>query len=226
MAERPEFRAPKGTQDVLPPESARWEALLGTLRRAGAHRFGYGLIQSPMFEDIGVFQRLGEGTDVVAKEMYDFEDKGGRHIALRPEGTARWPGPSSSTGPDALEGLVRHAGASGTSSRRPAGYRQHHQVGIEASARPIPTSTSRSSPSAHAYLAALGLRQFRLVMNSLGTPADRAGLRRGAARRGCAPRRRPGRRTTSEDRAHPLRVLDSKRTQTRAVLADAPRMVD
>ena len=87
MPERPSFRAPKGTQDVLPPESARWEALLGRFA-AVCGRYGYGLVQSPMFEEIGVFQRLGEGTDVVTKEMYDFEDKGGRHVALRPEGTA------------------------------------------------------------------------------------------------------------------------------------------
>ena len=87
MAERPSFRAPKGTQDILPPESDRWQALLACF--AGiASTYGYGLVLSPMFEDLGVFQRLGEGTDVVTKEMYDFEDKGGRRVALRPEGTA------------------------------------------------------------------------------------------------------------------------------------------
>ena len=81
------FRAPKGTRDVLAPESARWEALLATFA-ATVEAAGYGLIVSPMFEDIGVFKRLGEGTDVVTKEMYDFLDKGDRHVALRPEGTA------------------------------------------------------------------------------------------------------------------------------------------
>ena len=76
-----------GTRDVLPPETGRWEALLACF--AGqVEAAGYGLLQSPMFEDIAVFQRMGEGTDVVRKEMYDFDDKGGRRIALRPEGTA------------------------------------------------------------------------------------------------------------------------------------------
>ena len=83
---RPSVR-PIGTQDVLPPESARWQALIATF--AGlAERYGYGLVHGPMFEDIAVFARLGAGTDVVRKEMYDFRDKGDRHLALRPEATA------------------------------------------------------------------------------------------------------------------------------------------
>src|SRR4051812_33332444 len=89
-SDRPDrFRAPEGTHDVFPPESARWEALVATF--AGiVERAGYGLIQGPMFEDLGVFQRMGDGTDVVRKEMYDFYDKHEppRHLALRPEGTA------------------------------------------------------------------------------------------------------------------------------------------
>ena len=76
------FRAPGGTHDVLPPESARWEALIAAF--AGAvGRAGYGLIQNPMFEEIGVFKRMGEGTDVVRKEMYDFLDKGDRPATWR-----------------------------------------------------------------------------------------------------------------------------------------------
>ena len=83
----PEYQAPKGTFDVLPPESARYERLVAQFATS-AERAGYGLAMGPMFEDVGVFQRVGEGTDIVRKEMYDFEDKGGRHIALRPESTA------------------------------------------------------------------------------------------------------------------------------------------
>src|ERR671918_750316 len=81
------FRAPIGTQDVLPPESARWQRLIATFAGV-AERFGYGLVHGPLFEDLGVFQRLGVGTEVVRKEMYDFHDKGDRHLALRPEATA------------------------------------------------------------------------------------------------------------------------------------------
>ena len=81
------FRTPQGTFDVLPPDSRAYETLVARFARR-ARGAGYGLIISPMFEDVGVFQRVGESTDVVRKEMYDFLDKGGRHIALRPEMTA------------------------------------------------------------------------------------------------------------------------------------------
>ena len=82
-----EYQTPRGTFDVLPPESGRYERLLAVFATV-VERAGYGLVISPMFEDYEVFSRVGEATDIVRKEMYDFEDKGGRHIALRPEGTA------------------------------------------------------------------------------------------------------------------------------------------
>src|SRR5947207_5314887 len=81
------YRAPVGTHDVLPPESGRWAALVAAFANRAA-RFGYGLVMTPAYEHVEVFQRVGEGTDVVRKEMYEFEDKGGRRLALRPEGTA------------------------------------------------------------------------------------------------------------------------------------------
>ena len=81
------FRAPIGTADVLPPESSHWTALVATFAER-ASRYGFDLVITPIFEHLEVFQRVGESTDVVRKEMYDFEDKGGRRIALRPEGTA------------------------------------------------------------------------------------------------------------------------------------------
>ena len=82
------FRAPKGTYDVVPPQSADWlavrEALVAPLRGAG-----YGFVETPMFEDTALYVRgVGESTDVVSKEMYTFEDRGGRSLSLRPEGTA------------------------------------------------------------------------------------------------------------------------------------------
>ena len=83
----PEFQTSPGMRDILPPESARWrrfvEVFAGVVESAG-----YGQIVPPLLEDLGVFQRIGDATDVVSKEMYDFVDKGGRHIALRPELTA------------------------------------------------------------------------------------------------------------------------------------------
>src|SRR5919205_244869 len=126
-----EFQAPRGTHDVLPPESARWERLVGLFARR-ADVSGYQLVVSPMFEDLAVFQRVGEETDVVRKEMYDFLDKGGRRLALRPEGTA-----------PVVRAFVQHrpvlpwktwyAAPSFRYERPQAGrYRQHHQLGVEA----------------------------------------------------------------------------------------------
>ncbi|MFL6204017.1 MAG: histidine--tRNA ligase [Acidimicrobiales bacterium] len=225
MAERPDLRAPKGTQDFLPPESARWEALLATFARL-AHDHGYGLIQSPMFEDVGVFQRIGEGTDVVAKEMYDFEDKGGRRIALRPEGTAPVARAFVEHHPD-VPWKVWYATPAFRYERPQAGrYRQHHQVGVECIGSADPDVDVEVIALGHAYLSALGLRQWRLVLNFMGTPADRAAY--AAVLQGWL-RDRAG-ELAAEDadkvEGHPLRVLDSKRPETRAVLADAPRMVD
>jgi histidyl-tRNA synthetase len=220
-----QFRAPKGTHDVLPPGSARWEGLLAAFAGV-AHRWGYGLVQSPMFEDIGVFLRIGEGTDVVSKEMYDFRDKGDRHIALRPEGTApvarafiehRPPTPWK----------VWYATPAFRYEQPQAGrLRQHHQVGVEAIGSADPDLDVEVIALGHAYLVELGLRRFRLVLNSMGTPADRVAYA-GVLQRWL--RERAG-ELADDDRAkvesHPLRVLDSKHERTRAVLAEAPRMVD
>ena len=87
------FRPPKGTDDILPPESHRWRRVLGVFDDL-AERYGYDLAITPLFEATDIFERgVGEGTDVVQKEMYTFQDKGGRSITLRPEATPRWCGP-------------------------------------------------------------------------------------------------------------------------------------
>ncbi|HEY9558574.1 MAG TPA: histidine--tRNA ligase [Acidimicrobiales bacterium] len=225
MGERADFRAPKGTQDVLPPESGRWAELIATFAGV-AGRFGYGLIQSPMFEDIGVFQRIGEGTDVVSKEMYDFHDKGDRHVALRPEGTAPVARAYVEHRP-ATPWKVWYATPAFRYERPQAGrLRQHHQVGVECIGSPDPDVDVEVIALGHSYLSALGLRQWRLVVNFMGTPADRAAyatvlqawLRDRLA--DLAPD------DAAKVESHPLRVLDSKRTETRAVLVDAPRMAE
>ena len=225
MPEVTQFRAPKGTQDVLPPESARWEALIGVFAGV-ARRFGYGLVQSPMFEDIGVFQRLGEGTDVVTKEMYDFRDKGDRHIALRPEGTAPVARAYVEHRPPTPWKVWYVTPAFRYEQPQAGRLRQHHQVGIEAIGSADPDVDVEVIAFGHAYLAELGLRQLQLVVNFMGTPADRAAY---ASVLQAWLRDRSG-ELAPDDAAkidtHPLRVLDSKREQTRAVLADAPQMAD
>ncbi len=210
---------------MLPPESARWEALIGTFA-ALVHRYGFGLVQSPMFEDIGVFQRLGEGTDVVTKEMYDFRDKGDRHVALRPEGTASVARAFVEHRPD-VPWKVWYATPAFRYERPQAGrLRQHHQVGVEVIGSADPHVDVEVIALGEAFLRALGLERWRLVVNSMGTPADRA-----AYAEVLQAWLRPARATwppTTPPRSRRTRCGCStpSATRTRAVLADAPRMAD
>ena len=219
------FRAPIGTQDVLPPASARFERMVAAFAGV-AERFGYGFVHGPLFEDLGVFQRLGVGTDVVRKEMYDFHDKGDRHMALRPEATA-----------SIVRAYVQHRPPTPWKvwcvtpvfryERPQAGrLRQHHQLDIEAIGVADPDLDVEVIALGAAYLDALGLRRWRLALNTLGTPADRVayGEALTAWLRGRAPDLAPEDREKVD--SHPLRVLDSKRPATQAVVADAPRITD
>ena len=219
------MKAPTGTRDVLPPDSARWEALIA--RFAGeVEAAGYGLVQSPMFEDLEVFSRVGEGTDIVSKEMYDFEDKGGRRLALRPEGTA-----------PVARAFVQHrpvppwkvwyAAPSFRHEKPQAGrYRQHHQLGIEAIGTDDADLDVEVIALAWDVYRALGLQRVDLLVNSMGDPEGRRAFLDGLQ----AHLREHQYDLAPEDRAkvedHPLRVLDSKRRATVEVTRDAPRLVD
>src|SRR5437762_3870563 len=164
----PEFRAPVGTRDVLPPESARWERLVA-LFAARVGRAGYGLVVSPMFEDLGVFERVGESTDVVRKEMYDFEDKGGRRIALRPEGTASVVRAWVQHRPTAVPWKVWYSAPMFRYERPQAGrYRQHEQLGLEALGSDDADLDVEVIALQAGFYAALGLQRVLLVINSLG----------------------------------------------------------
>jgi histidyl-tRNA synthetase len=219
------FRAPIGTQDVLPPASARWQRLIAAFAGV-AERFGYGLVHGPLFEDLAVFQRLGTGTDVFRKEMYDFRDKGDRHLALRPEATA-----------SVARAYVQHRPPTPWKvwcvtpafryERPQAGrLRQHHQVDVEAIGVADPDIDVEIMALGAAFLDALGLRRWRLAINTMGTPADRVAYAETLARwlRDRAADLAPEDRDKID--THPLRVLDSKRAATEAVVADAPRIAD
>ncbi|HVL07515.1 MAG TPA: histidine--tRNA ligase [Acidimicrobiales bacterium] len=218
-----DFRAPVGTRDVLPPESARWERLVALF--AGAvERAGYGLVLSPMFEDVGVFERVGEGTDVVRKEMYDFEDKGGRRVALRPEGTA-----------SVVRAYVQHRPtppfkawytAPNFRYERPqAGrFRQHHQLGVEALGTDDADLDVEVVALAWAVCAALGLTRVTLLLNSLGDDVCRPPYL-DALREFLAVRELCDEHAGTYEK-NPLRVLDCKRDICRAATEDAPRLVD
>ncbi|HUF33591.1 MAG TPA: histidine--tRNA ligase [Acidimicrobiales bacterium] len=219
------FKAPTGTHDVLPPESDRWQALVARFA-AAAGTAGYGLIQSPMFEELGVFQRVGEATDVVRKEMYDFEDKGGRHLALRPEGTA-----------SVVRAYVQHrpttpwkvwyAAPSFRYERPQAGrYRQHHQLGVEAVGSDDPDLDVEVITMAWDLFASLGLRRVVLLLNSLGDRACRPAYLDGLS----VYLRERADKLCDEHRArhteNPLRVLDCKRQTCRDATRNAPRLID
>jgi len=221
----PEFQAPVGTRDVLPPESARWERLIALFAgRVG--RAGYGLVVSPTFEDIGVFERVGESTDVVRKEMYDFEDKGGRRLALRPEGTA-----------SVVRAWVQHrpilpfkawyAAPSFRYERPQAGrYRQHHQLGVEALGTDDPDLDVEVIALAWGLYGDVGLSRVTLLLNSLGDSTCRPAYLE--ALRSYLSEHRDELCDEHKNRIdeNPLRVLDCKRESCVRVTAGAPRMVD
>src|SRR5258708_27579418 len=129
---------------------------------------GYGVVISPMFEDVGVFQRVGGSTDIVRKEMYDFEDKGGRHVALRPEGTA-----------SVVRAFVQHrpvvpfkawyaAPSFRYESPQAGRYRQHHQLGVEVLGTDDPDVDVEVIALADGLFRELGLSRVDLHLHSLG----------------------------------------------------------
>jgi histidyl-tRNA synthetase len=219
------FRAPKGTHDILPPESGRWEAFVACFAQH-ARRAGYGLVQNPMFEHLGVFSRMGEGTDVVRKEMYDFTDKGGEHIALRPEGTASVARAFVQHHPT-VPWKVWYAAPSFRYERPQKGrVRQHHQVGVEALGPDDADLDVEVIVLLWDFYAALGLRAVSLVVNSMGDLAGRAAYLE-ALRRHLRTNRAdldPADAEKIED--FPMRVLDTKRPASLAVVEAAPTLLE
>ena len=219
-------RAPSGTHDVLWPESARWEAILA---RFAIHveRAGYGLAHTPIFEDVKVFRRgIGEGSDVVGKEMYEFEDRGGRALALRPEGTAPMVRAWVQHRP-ALPWKAWYATPAFRYERPQAGrYRQHHQLGVEALGPADPDLDVEVVALADGFFRSLGMAAFALRINSMGDDTCRpAYLDRLTAY--LAERRHD---LCDEHRerleANPLRALDCKRDGCRQATDGAPGFAD
>jgi len=221
------FAAPKGVPEYTPPDSAGFEHVRDTLLTA-ADRAGYGLIELPVFEDTGLYARgVGESTDVVSKEMYTFLDRGERSVTLRPEGTAGVVRAVIEHGLDraGLPVKLRYAGPFFRYERPQAGrYRQLQQVGIEAIGVDDPALDAEVIAVADEGYKALGLTGYRLELTSLGDaesrPAYRDRLQEFLAG---LPLDEP---TRERARINPLRVLDDKRADVRALLADAPLLVD
>jgi histidyl-tRNA synthetase len=223
--DRARFRAPIGTHDVLPPESAQWTALVGAFaERAG--RYGFDLVITPIFEHLEVFQRVGESTDLVRKEMYDFEDKGGRRVALRPEGTAGVARAFAQHNP-VVPWKVWYVAPHFRYERPQKGRnRQHWQVGAEALGVADPQLDIEIIALAHGFYRALGLRDFTLSINSMGDEADRAAyvsrLREYLLAHGGAL----GDTFRERVEANPLRVLDTKDPDWQDVIEHAPQITE
>jgi histidyl-tRNA synthetase len=221
----PEFQTTPGTRDILPPDAARWRRLVGRFE-AMANLGGYENIVLPMFEDLGVFLRLGDATDVVTKEMYDFVDKGGRHIALRPEQTAgvcRAFVQHSPTPP----WKVWYAGPNFRYEKAQHGrYRQFDQVGVEVLGVDDPYLDVEVIALAAGFFQQLGLRNVSLRINSLGDAGDRdqyiAALRAYFE----AHLSELSEESTATLERNPLRVLDSKRPNEQDLISEAPAITE
>jgi histidyl-tRNA synthetase len=221
------FQAPKGVSEYFPPNSKQFEYVRDQLLRS-ARLAGYSLIELPVFEDTEVFTRgVGESTDVVSKEMYTFDDRGGRSITLRPEGTA-----------GVMRAVIEHnldkgqlpvklfyTGPFFRAERPQAGrYRQFYQVGIEAIGYSDPEIDVEVIAVADSAFKALGLKKYTLNITSLGDSISRdahrhdlvkyiAGLKLDEA-------------TQVRAQLNPLRLFDDKREEIKSAMAKAPLLLD
>jgi histidyl-tRNA synthetase len=221
------FQAPKGVSEYVPPRSALFEEARGAFAES-ARRACYASVETAVFEDTGLFVRgVGESSDVVRKEMYSFESRGGDKITLRPEFTA---------------GVVRavlqynlHRGplpvkvfTSGPAFRyeRPQSgrYRQFYQFDLEAIGTEDPTVDAETIAVAYDAYKSLGLTQFTLLLNSLGDRNCRPAYR--AALQDFLRKLDLDEETRQRIEINPLRVLDDKRPEVRAQTANAPYIVD
>ena len=221
------IQAPKGVREYLPPESQSFEWVREQLI-APAKDAGYQLMELPVFEDTNLFSRgVGESTDVVSKEMYTFEDRGGRSITLRPEGTAGVMRAVIEANLDRgqLPVKVWYSGQFFRAERPQAGrYRQFYQVGIEAIGIDDPALDAEVIAIADRGFKNLGLKNYRLEITSLGDAQSRAAHRVDLMKfiDGLALD------DATKERAaiNPLRLFDDKRPEMQEAMAKAPILLD
>ncbi|MEG0292822.1 histidine--tRNA ligase [Enterococcus sp.] len=225
------YQRPKGTADLLPGEIEKWQFIEETARLLFSD-YQYQEIRTPMFEHIEVITRsVGDTSDIVTKEMYDFYDKGNRHITLRPEGTApvvRSFVENKLFGPEYTKPYkVYYTGPMFRYERPQKGrLRQFHQIGVEAFGSENPATDVETMMMALAYFEQLGMSEFHLVINSLGDPETRQNYRQALI-----DYLTPLKDELSEDsqrrlNENPLRVLDSKDKRDKQFVADAPSILD
>lgn len=221
------FQAPKGVPDYYPPRSRLFRLVQDALS-APARTAGYDYVELPIFEDTALFVRgVGESTDVVSKEMYTFEDRGGRSITLRPEGTAGVMRVVVEHGLDRGQLPVKlwYQGPFFRAERPQHGrYRQLQQVGVEAIGSDDPALDAEVIALAAAGYASLGLRHVELHLTSLGCAACRPAYRERLVSFLGTCDLDEGTRQRSA--LNPMRVLDDKRPEVQQQLESAPVMVD
>ena len=223
------LQAPRGTYDVLPDDATRREAVEDAARRVlgGA---GYRRIETPAFEATELFARgVGASTDIVQKEMYTFEDGGGRSLTLRPEGTAPVCRAYLEHGMQKLPQPVKlwYLSSFFRYERAQAGrYRQFWQVGTEAIGSEDPALDAESIVLLAELLDTLGVRDVRLRLSSLGTPETRAAYREELQAYLRAHEDRLSDEVRSRIDVNPLRAFDADHAGTREVMAGAPLLLD
>lgn len=217
------FQPLQGMADLAAPEISRWQHLESEARRLLA-LYGFSEVRTPVLERADLFMRsLGDDTDVVQKEMYMFEDRGGRQLALRPEGTAGVMRYVASQGQDAQDARLYYVGPMFRSERPQAGRkRQFHQLGVEAIGAANPAADAEVIALHVHLLRAWGLEQCRVHLNTRGLPADRI-----AVQQGLRDLLAPNRENLCADcqrrlDGNVLRVLDCKNPDCQRLIAGLP----
>lgn len=225
------LQKPKGTQDILPVDSAKWQYVENVARET-FKKYNYGEIRTPMFEHYEVISRsVGDTTDIVTKEMYDFHDKGNRHITLRPEGTApvvRSYVENKLFAPEVQKPVkVYYIGSMFRYERPQAGrLREFHQLGVECFGSKNPATDVETIAMAYQLFNTLGIKDVTLHLNSLGNTESRL-----AYRQALIDYLTPIRESLSKDSQrrldeNPLRVLDSKEKEDKVAVENAPSILD
>jgi len=225
------LQKPKGTQDILPQESAKWQYVEDFARKT-FRKYNYGEIRTPIFEHYEVISRsVGDTTDIVTKEMYDFYDKGDRHITLRPEGTApvvRSYVENKLFAPEVQKPVkVYYMGSMFRYERPQAGrLREFHQIGAECFGSSNPATDVEMIAMAAQFFKDIGITNVSLELNSLGNPESRAAYRQALI--DYLTPLKPSLSADSQRRLeeNPLRVLDSNEPEDKAAVEGAPSILD
>ncbi|MGR3274938.1 histidine--tRNA ligase [Acaryochloris marina NIES-2412] len=219
----------RGTRDILPDEVIYWQHVEATARQL-LHQAAYRELRTPIFEQTNLFERgIGEATDVVGKEMYTFKDRGDRSITLRPEGTAGAVRSFIENKLHAQGGVQRlwYIGPMFRYERPGAGrQRQFHQIGVEALGSQDPRADAEVIAIASQLLKSLGIPDWTLSLNSLGTAEDRQKYREALVN--YLNQYKDDLDPDSQDRLqrNPLRILDSKDPKTKEIAQSAPNILD